>query len=138
MRYVGLGRRLVAAFVDGAIAFLGFGFAVAALTGNSSAGPDGLEFHLEGAPALAVFALALGYYVALEAMFGATIGKYLVGVRVRSADGGRIGWTASLARNLLRAIDVCFGCIGALLICTSPRRQRLGDRAANTVVVQPS
>ena len=138
MQYVGLGRRLVAAFVDGAIAFFGIGFAIAALTGNSSAGPDGVQFELEGAAALAALALGLGYYVALEAMFGATLGKLLVGVRVRTVDGGRIGWTAALARNLLRAIDVCFCFIGAFLIWTSPRRQRLGDFAANTVVVQPS
>lgn len=138
MRYVGVGRRLVAAAVDGVLTLFGFGFAMAALTGSYTAGPDGLQFHLEGAAALAVLALGLGYYVALEAMFGATLGKLLLGVRVRTVDGGPIGWTASLTRNLLRAVDVCFYFIGAILIWTSPRRQRLGDRAANTVVVQPS
>lgn len=138
MQYVSVGRRVVAAFVDGLIVFFGLGFAIAALTGNASSSPDGVEFHLEGAPALALLALWFLYYVAMEAMLGATLGKLLLGVRVRTADGNPIGWTASLARNLLRAVDVGFCFIGAVLIWTSPLRQRLGDRAANTVVVQPS
>jgi uncharacterized RDD family membrane protein YckC len=139
MQSVGVGRRLLAALVEGGIVFFGFGFAIAALTGNASVRPDGgAEFHLEGAPALALFALGFAYFVVLEAMLGATVGKYLVGVRVRTTAGCRIGWRASLVRNLLRAVDVCFGCIGALLIWTSPRRQRLGDRIAGTVVLMPS
>lgn len=134
MRYVGVGRRLLAAFVDGAIAFLGFGFAIAALTGGIVSRPDGIEFHLEGGPAFALFALGFAYFVVMEAALGATVGKLLVGVRVRTTEGGRIGWTASLARNLLRVVDYFVG-LGAVLIWTSPRRQRLGDRAAGTVVV---
>ena len=138
MQYVSVGRRLAAAAVDGLIVFVGLGFAVAALTGNVSARPGGLEFNLDGGPALALFGLWFAYYVALEATLGATLGKLLLGVRVRTTDGGPIGWTASLARNLLRAVDVGFCFVGAVLIWTSPRRQRLGDRAAGTVVVQPS
>jgi uncharacterized RDD family membrane protein YckC len=130
---------LLAAIVDTAIAFFGFGFAIAALTSQASVQPDGgVEFHLEGGPALALFALGFAYFVVLEAAFGATVGKFLVGVRVRTLDGGRIGWAASLVRNLLRPIDVCFWCIGAILIWASKRRQRLGDFAAGTVVVLPS
>jgi uncharacterized RDD family membrane protein YckC len=82
--------------------------------------------------------LGLAYFVVLEATCGATLGKLLVGVRVRTTAGNPIGWMASLARNLLRVVDVCFCCVGAILIWTSTCRQRLGDRAARTVVVQPS
>ena len=136
MQPVSVGRRLIAAIVDGAIVFFGFGFAIAALTSNALLKPDGgAEFHLEGGPALVLFALGFAYYVVLEALLGATVGKYLVGVRVRMIAGGRIGWTASIVRNLLRAVDVCFCCIGAMLIWTSPHRQRLGDRVAGTVVL---
>jgi uncharacterized RDD family membrane protein YckC len=126
---------LLAAFVDSVIVFFGFGFPLAALAGQVSASPAGVEFNLEGGPAFALFALGFVYYIAMEATFGATLGKFLVGVRVRTSDGNRIGWTASLVRNLVRVVDVCFAMIGALLIWTSPRRQRLGDRAAGTVVV---
>ena len=139
MQYVGVGRRLVAAFVDGLIVFFGFGFAIAALMGRATTLPDGsVEFHLDGGPALLLLGLGLAYFVVLEATCGATLGKLLVGVRVRTTNGNPIGWMASLARNLLRVVDVCFDCVGAILIWTSACRQRLGDRAARTVVVQPS
>jgi uncharacterized RDD family membrane protein YckC len=137
MQYVSVGRRVIAGFVDGVIVFFGFGFAIAAATSNASANGDGVSFQLDGLLALAWMGLALGYFVVLEATLGATLGKFLVGVRVRTIDGHRIGWVASLTRNLLRVIDVCFWCVGAILIWVTPRRQRLGDHAAGTVVVRP-
>ena len=138
MHYVSLGRRLAAAIVDGLILFFGFGFAIGALLGDTSTTSDGIEFHLGGAAALALFASWFVYFVAFEATLGATVGKLLFGVRVRTASGGRIGWMAALIRNLLRVFDVCFGFVGLLLILVSPRRQRVGDCAAGTVVVAPS
>ena len=117
MRYVGVGRRLMAGIFDCVLVFFGLGFAIAALTGKISSGPDGVEFNLEGVQALALFTLCFVYFVAMEATLGATLGKMLFGVRVRTPEGGCISWTASLTRNLLRAVDVCFCFIGALLIC---------------------
>ena len=138
MQRLVLGRRLAAAFVDALIVFFGFGFAIAALFGATSTSADGAEFQLEGPSALVLFGSWLVYFVALESMFGATLGKLLFGLRVRTADGKRIGLVAALVRNVLRAVDVCFGVVGLLLICVTPRRQRLGDFAAGTVVVPPS
>jgi uncharacterized RDD family membrane protein YckC len=139
MQYVGVGRRLIAALVDGVIVIGGLGFAVAALTGNVTSSPEGIAFHLEGGLGLALLGLWFAYYVVLEATFGATLGKLLVGVRVRTPEGQPIGWGASFVRNLFRLVDgICGGLVGAVLIWTSARRQRLGDLAAGTVVVQPS
>src|SRR5262245_54545978 len=135
MQYVSVGRRLVAALVDSVIVFFGFGFPLAALAGKVSSSPAGVEFHLEGGAAFALFGLCFAYYIAMEAMLGTTIGKALLGLRVRPTDGNRIGWTAGLVRNLVRIVDVCLAMSGPLLIWSSPRRQRLGDRAAGTVVV---
>jgi uncharacterized RDD family membrane protein YckC len=138
MQYVSLGRRLAAAGVDGVILFFGFGFAIAAMMGRVSTGPEGSEFHVEGGAALVLFASWFVYFVAFEATLGATLGKLLFGVRVRKTDGGRIGWLTALVRNLLRVVDVCLGFPVLFLICFSPRRQRLGDFAAGTVVVAPT
>jgi uncharacterized RDD family membrane protein YckC len=138
MQRISLGRRLAAAGVDGLIVFFGFGFAISSLVGSASSTSEGLEFHLDGVAALALFAAWLIYFVALEAALGATVGKLLFGVRVRTADGAQIGWVAALIRNLLRVVDVCFGFVGLLLIWFTPRRQRLGDYAAGTVVVERS
>jgi uncharacterized RDD family membrane protein YckC len=138
MNYAGIGRRLIAAIVDGVITLLGFGFAIAALTNRASIGPDGAEFNLEGGPALLLFALMFAYYVAMEAMLGATAGKFLLGVRIRTLDGDPIGWTAAIVRNLLRPFDTGLGLVTAILILALPRHQRLGDLAAGTVVLRAS
>jgi len=73
----------------------------------------------------------------LEATQGATLGKRILGLRVVKIDGSPIGWSESIIRNLLRIIDGLFAyLVGAILIWTSPQRQRLGDRVAKTVVVR--
>ena len=139
MQSISLGRRLAAAGVDALIVFFGLGFAVAAMLGRTSTSPDGgVEFHLEGTSALLLFALWLAYFVVFEATLGATLGKLLFRVRVRTADGGRIGWLGALIRNLLRITDVCLGLVTLVLMLLTPRRQRLGDFAAGTVVVSCS
>jgi uncharacterized RDD family membrane protein YckC len=138
MNYAGIGRRLIAAIVDGSITFLGFGFAIAALTNRGSIGPDGAEFNLEGGAAVALFALMLAYFVSMEAMLGATLGKYLLGLRVRALDGSPMSWAAAILRNVIRPIDTGLSLVSAILIWVLPRHQRLGDLAAGTVVLRTS
>jgi membrane protease YdiL (CAAX protease family) len=55
-----------------------------------------------------------------------------------SLDGGKLGWNAAAIRNLLRLVDLPLALVGALyfMVKDSPRRQRLGDRAARTIVVR--
>ncbi|MFL5661319.1 MAG: RDD family protein, partial [Ktedonobacteraceae bacterium] len=68
---------------------------------------------------------------------GATLGKMVVGLRVVKLDGSPISWSESVIRNLLRIIDgIFFYLVGAIFVWTSPRKQRLGDRAASTVVIR--
>ncbi len=68
---------------------------------------------------------------------GATPGKRSMGLRVMHDDGTPVGWSASLVRNLLRAVDFLpllygFGLASMLL---SRDFKRLGDLAAGTLVV---
>ena len=56
---------------------------------------------------------------------------------VREADGSPIGYGAAAVRTVLRIIDGIFiYLIGAILIWTSDKKQRLGDRVAHTIVVR--
>jgi len=81
--------------------------------------------------------LYFGYFIVMEAMWGATLGKLLFRLRVVKTDGSPISWSDSVIRNLLRIIDGLFAyLVGAILIWNSPLHQRLGDRAAKTVVVR--
>jgi uncharacterized RDD family membrane protein YckC len=80
---------------------------------------------------------AIGFL--LEALFGWTLGKRIVGLRVVRLDGSRLTLGAALLRNLLRLIDASFPLgvfLGMSILMATPRRQRLGDLAARTVVVE--
>jgi uncharacterized RDD family membrane protein YckC len=133
MAYVGIGLRLVATIIDWVVLFV-IMYVVALATGN--VGEAGFE--MQGTPALLGFVLWFLYYVAMEATTGATLGKMAVGIRVVRADGASpIGWGPSIIRNVLRIVDGLFVyLIGAVLVMTSPTKQRLGDRVAGTVVVK--
>ena len=125
LQYVGVGMRFLALLIDGIIigAVNGVFFAL-----------------LRSAPGLAgliAAVIAIAYTFGLEATQGATLGKRLLGLRVVKTDGSPISWSESIIRNLLRIVDGLFGyLIGAILIWTSPQRQRLGDRVAKTVVIR--
>ena len=99
----------------------------------------GFGFKLEGLPALISFAGMFAYFIVTEAVWGATPGKMLVGMRVvNEEDGAVIGWQRSIVRNLLRVVDVfpAFYLVGFFFAVSSPKTQRLGDRIARTVVVR--
>ena len=132
MRYVGVGRRSVAVIVD-TILFFAAAYIMALFVGDV----DGISFEITGAPACVWFLLILAYLIVMEATVGATVGKLLVGLRVVKSDESPINWTAALIRNVLRIVDALFVyLVGAISIWTSPKKQRLGDKVANTVVVR--
>lgn len=131
-KYVGVGLRFVAVIID-ALVFFVLGYLLAAITGGTTAG----GFELTGGPAFFFFLLGFIYYWLLEAFLGGTLGKLALGMRVRMADGSPCTLTAALIQTLLRLIDGLFiYLVGAIFVWTSPTRQRLGDRLAQTVVVK--
>lgn len=69
---------------------------------------------------------------------GQTIGKRTQKIKVVRVDGHNIGLSDLLLRSLLLVMDYLFtlGGLGALLISTTDRRQRLGDMAAGTTVIK--
>ncbi len=81
--------------------------------------------------------VTISYFTAQEALFGVTLGKRVLGLRVVMKDGSRITWQAALIRNLLRPIDAFpyIYLVGAIAMFNSPLRQRIGDRVAYTLVV---
>jgi uncharacterized RDD family membrane protein YckC len=91
--------------------------------------------------ALLVWLLAsLAYFVLCEWLTGATVGKEVVGLRVRMADGRCCTLSAALVRNTVRLVDAFpFGVpnlVGLIVVAGTPRHQRLGDLAAQTIVVR--
>ncbi len=73
-----------------------------------------------------------------EGQFGATPGKWLLGIRTRRSTLRRCGIARSLVRCLMYGVDIVFFVTplpAAISMLLSPYRQRLGDRVADTLVV---
>jgi uncharacterized RDD family membrane protein YckC len=84
------------------------------------------------------FAISIAYGVVLEWRWrGQTIGKRLLGLRVIDARGLRLHFPQIVLRNLLRLVDALplLYLVGGITCFFSRNGQRLGDLAANTIVV---
>jgi uncharacterized RDD family membrane protein YckC len=87
---------------------------------------------------LAYFLISLGYGMILEwGWRGQTVGKRMLRLRVMDAQGLRLAFSQIVVRNLLRVVDAlpALYMVGGLACLISRRAQRLGDLAANTIVV---
>jgi uncharacterized RDD family membrane protein YckC len=135
-----LGDRLLAVILDGFLIM-----AVYALLGMAVASRWGgvikSGFSMTGTPALIALGLtavfSFFYYWFFEGLLGATLGKFLMGIRVHNLSGDRCSLSQSFVRNLLRIIDgIALYLVGFLIAVFSRHRQRLGDHLAKTVVLE--
>ena len=134
MTYIGVGRRFVALLIDGLVT----GFAWAAFVDVETA--DGVtSIRWEGWDFVIPLLITLAYFIVLEGLFGATVGKLVLGIRVRRPDGSRIGFGAATIRNLARVVDafpyVIPYLVGGIAVIRSETDQRFGDRWGSTVVI---
>lgn len=93
----------------------------------------GIVLNLLGVP------LFFAYFVYFEAEYGQTVGKMVTGVVVVVDGGGRIGYRAATIRALVRIVDLFpypLHLVGLVAILLTDRNQRLGDLAADTVVLR--
>jgi uncharacterized RDD family membrane protein YckC len=128
-------RRVLAAIVDLAIVIAGTVVILFAADALSSDTGD-----VRGALSAVMLGWALYYYFALESGDGQTVGKKLLKLRVVRADGRPAGMREIAVRTVLRVVDGVGGYIVGLIVmlATGQRRQRLGDLAAGTIVVDAS
>ena len=81
----------------------------------------------------------LSYFFIFEMLWTRTPGKFMQGLVVRNIDGTRCNLKGHLIRTLARLLEAnpfLFGGIPAgIAIISSPRKQRIGDSLAGTVVV---
>jgi uncharacterized RDD family membrane protein YckC len=131
------GRRVLATIVDGIV--LGIVFSVLSmLFGSTSAEGGAVSASLGGLGTLLYLIIVLAYYILLEGYRGQTVGKMLLGIKVVREDAdGAPGLKASTIRTLLRIIDgFFFYAVAFVSVLVSSKNQRLGDMAANTLVVR--
>ena len=132
------GRRVLAIIVDGLV--LGVLFWVMSLIFGTSSAEGGMASASLGTlGTLLYLILAFAYFTLLEGNRGQTLGKMLLGIKVVREDNGEVpGLGAAAIRTVLRLIDVLpFAyLVGYISILITSRNQRLGDMAANTLVVR--
>ena len=88
---------------------------------------------------LLIFIVQFGYFLLFEYFSkGSTLGKRIVGLKVIMANGEPVSFTAALVRNLLRIGDMLPGIygVGIFSVVLNKRYMRVGDLAANTVVIK--
>ena len=78
------------------------------------------------------------YFPVCELLFaGQTIGKRIQRIRVVQADGSRLRLSSALLRWTFDVLDVSLA-LGLPVIILSKKSQRIGDIAANTIVIKDS
>jgi uncharacterized RDD family membrane protein YckC len=142
MPLAGIGSRFIALLVDTLI--WGAGFLVLLFLAQFLS-PGSLAF--TGIPEqwavafiiLIVFLLFWGYFTLFEAFWnGRTPGKRVARIRVIQRSGRAIGLFESMARNLVRFVDMQpfpVYAVGVIAMFVTQQHQRLGDLAAGTLVV---
>lgn len=141
----GVGSRAGAATLDGLIQgviafflFLILGGVDAGIDFDTGGSDSEFAFLVVAVVQVALFVLFFFYFVLFETFSsGRTPGKRAFRLRVVQVSGARIGFRASLIRNILRLVDLlpAFYLAGIVAIATTERNQRLGDLVAGTVVI---
>lgn len=107
------------------LAFLGLGFLSMDLL---------MAFYI-----LSYFIVSIGYPIVTEWYWrGQTVGKRLLRLRVMDAQGLHLQFSQIVIRNLLRFVDMLplFYLLGGACSLLNRHSQRLGDVAANTIVIR--
>lgn len=132
IRLAGVVPRFAAFFIDMLIRIAVYIVAAIALNMIFSDGVAGGLFFIF------FFLLEWFYYIIFEVYKqGQTPGKKSMKIKVLHANGTPVDWQASMIRNFLRAVDFLpfFYGLGAIFVIFNKDFARLGDIAANTIVV---
>jgi uncharacterized RDD family membrane protein YckC len=133
-----LGSRCIALFIDTLVQIVIY---VSLLIGASYLRVDfeRLADWMLALVILIAFLLFVFYFVLLETVtHGQSVGKRIMRLRVIRADGQPLTLIDSVLRNLLRLVDFFPGsyAIGVIVMFISGDAKRLGDLAAQTIVVR--
>jgi uncharacterized RDD family membrane protein YckC len=129
-------RRVLAALIDLVVVGAGAALILFAADALPSGGGSAREEVGTGLY-LITLAWALYYYFACESGGGQTLGKRVMKLRVVRADGGEAGMREVAVRTVLRVVDgIGLYLVGlVVMLASGKRRQRLGDMAGGTIVV---
>jgi len=96
---------------------------------------DEVGFHMTGLPAFGMMVFGLLMWPISEGIWGQTIGKRILDLKVLSNDFKPIGIGQAFGRFFLGFIDYIF-LIGIIIAANNKQNKRIGDYAANTIVIR--
>ncbi len=78
------------------------------------------------------------YFSIFEGWRGQSPGKKLVGIKVTTDERGKCGYMDAFTRNVVRLLDMVlfFYAVSLVFMSRYPKRQRIGDLVAKTVVLK--
>lgn len=127
VRYAGFWLRFVAYLVDGVLLWV-VNLIIGLLFGNTA----GL-----GAASIIEVVFAWLYFSLMESSSTqATLGKMLLGIKVTTLDGERIGFGRATGRYFGKILSGLILCIGYMMAGWTSQKQALHDMIASTLVVK--
>jgi len=132
--------RFAAFFLDSALGFYLYWLAAHFLMKFFAAPSMAVLYQSSGRKGIHI-ALTVGilffYYILMESVFGATLGKLFCRLRVIEESGENVSLGNVFIRNILRVVDYFpVFLIAVISMESSPLHQRMGDRAAKTLVIK--
>jgi uncharacterized RDD family membrane protein YckC len=132
--------RRVSAFVLDVVLWIPLFIVASQHFGTYNVGNGNINFNLTGIPFVVFLVVFTAYYVLFECLAGGTLGKLAVGIRVTDEQGNKPSFVKSLVRNVLRIVDgfpyILPNLVGFIVASTNDKKQRLGDKAAHTLVAK--
>lgn len=136
VRYGGFWKRLAAFLID-ALILSAINIPVAMLMGDAVRPRAGVSIsYAFSVSYLASTVLALVYYGYFLSQKAATPGKMLMGLKVVTASGGRIGVGRAIARYFAYIVSGVLLCIGYLMIAFDSQKRALHDYICGTRVIE--
>ena len=126
-------RYRIIAFVFDFIVFWILGTALAYLFNQTP--ESGIGFDLTGIPAFIMLVFIFFLWPISEGIWGQTLGKRILDIKVVKTNGDPVELSNAIGRFFLGFID-CFFLIGIIVAAVNKKNQRIGDAAANTVVIK--
>jgi len=147
LEFAGLGNRILACVIDTLLTYLsvaalgGVAFLIYRIFDTFASGSETIRslvmICIIAITSFLGFLVIFGYFIFFEiAWRGQTPGKKIIGIRVIESTGQPVSTSAVWIRNLLRTIDEAIFLIGLLSMLIDRNERRLGDLAANTIVIR--
>ncbi len=80
--------------------------------------------------------IATGYFIALWALKGTTLGGVVLGIKIVRVDDKPVDWSVALVRSLGAFLSLCLVGLGFIWVAWDPRRQSWHDKIAGTTIVK--